>query len=71
MLVLIADDDLTSRTVLAGLLRKEGYEVQAPVNGVEAWHALRQPGEPELVILNWMMPGVDGPGVVRWVRTRN
>ena len=68
MRILIADDDLTSRTVLAGLLKKEGYEVRAAVNGIEAWQALRQPDAPELVILDWMMPGMDGPEVVRRVR---
>jgi two-component system, cell cycle response regulator len=68
MRILIADDDVTSRTVLAGVLGKEGYEVTATVNGAEAWQALQQPEAPALAILDWMMPEMDGPEVVRRVR---
>lgn len=68
MRILIAEDDLTSRTVLAGVLKKEGHEVVATVNGAQACQALLQPGAPELVILDWMMPEMDGPEVVRQVR---
>jgi len=68
MRILIADDDVTSRAVLAGVLQKEGHEVEATVNGAEAWQALQQPGAPALVILDWTMPEMDGPEVVRRVR---
>ena len=57
MRILIAEDDLTSRTVLARLLMKEGHEVTAVVNGAEAWNALRQPGAPGRAILDWMKRG--------------
>ncbi len=68
MKILIAEDDLTSRTILAGVLKKRGHEVVATVNGAEAWEALQQPDAPRLVILDWMMPLMDGPEVVRRVR---
>ncbi len=68
MKILIADDDLTSRAILSGVLKKEGYEVEAAVNGAEAWRVLRQPDAPSLVILDWMMPEMNGPEVVRRVR---
>jgi diguanylate cyclase (GGDEF)-like protein len=68
MRILIAEDDVTSRTVLAGLLRKEGHQVEATVNGAEAWQALQQPEAPALVILDWEMPEMDGPEVLRRVR---
>jgi DNA-binding response OmpR family regulator len=68
MRILIAEDDLTSRTILAGVLKKKGYEVTVTVNGAEAWQALQQPGAPALVILDWMMPEMNGPEVVRRVR---
>ena len=68
MKILIAEDDLTSRTVLAGVLSKEGHEVASAVNGAEAWQALQQPDAPRLVILDWMMPEMDGLEVVRKVR---
>ena len=68
MRILIAEDDLTSRTVLAGVLKKSGYDVVATVNGVEALKLLQQPGAPALVVLDWMMPEMDGPEVVRRIR---
>ena len=49
-------------------MKKQGHEVPAMVNGAEAWQALRQPDAPEMVILDWMMPEMDGPEVVRRVR---
>jgi DNA-binding response OmpR family regulator len=70
MRILIAEDDFTSRTMLAGMLKKEGHAVTATVNGAEAWEALQQPGAPPLVIIDWMMPEMDGPEVVRRVRAR-
>jgi len=68
--ILIADDDLASRTVLASVLEREGHEVETAANGAEAWHALQQPGAPALAILDWMMPEMDGLEVVRRVRAR-
>jgi CheY-like chemotaxis protein len=65
MKVLIAEDDFTSRAVLSGVLKKEGHEVMVTVNGAKAWEALQQPDAPLLIILDWMMPEMDGPEVVR------
>jgi two-component system, cell cycle response regulator len=66
--ILIADDDVTSRLVLIGVLRKHGHEVVATVDGTEAWEALRRPDAPALAILDWMMPGLSGVEVCRLVR---
>ncbi len=68
MRILIAEDDLTSRTVLAGGLKKSGHEVTETVNGADAWRVMRQPDAPPLAILDWMMPEMDGPEVVRRIR---
>jgi DNA-binding response OmpR family regulator len=68
MKILIAEDDFTSRTVLSGVLKKEGHEVTVTVNGAKALAALQQTGSPLLIILDWMMPEMDGPEVVRRVR---
>lgn len=69
MKTLIAEDDLTCRTVLAGVLKKSGHEVVETINGAEAWQALQRPDAPALVILDWMMPEMDGLEVVRRVRS--
>lgn len=68
MRILIAEDDVTSRMVLAGVLNKEGHEVTATVNGAEAWQALQRPDAPALAVLDWMMPEMNGLEVVRQVR---
>ncbi|MBN1627162.1 MAG: response regulator transcription factor [Deltaproteobacteria bacterium] len=68
MRVLIAEDDLTSRTVLHAVLEKLGHEVTATVNGADALSVMEKPDPPSLIILDWMMPVMDGLEVVRRVR---
>ena len=69
MRILIAEDDFTSRTALAGVLKKSGYEVVSTANGMEAWNKLQESDAPKLAILDWMMPEMDGLEVVRRVRS--
>ena len=68
MKILIAEDDFTSRSLLKALLTKRGHEVVATVNGAEAWQAMQLPDAPHMVILDWMMPEMDGLDVCRLVR---
>jgi len=68
MRILIADDDPLSRTVLTALLEKCGYEVVPAANGAEAWQAMQQPDAPRIVILDWMMPELDGMELCRRIR---
>lgn len=68
MHILIAEDDFTSRVMLGGLLKKEGHKVTATINGAAAWDVLQQPDAPRLVILDWMMPEMNGLELVRRVR---
>ena len=70
MRILIAEDEATTRLLLAAVLRKNGFEVVEAENGAEAWAALQRPDAPSLVILDWMMPEMDGLEVVRRVRAR-
>jgi two-component system cell cycle response regulator len=68
MRILIADDDLTSRLVLVGVLKKWGHEVVAAEDGTEAWEAMQRRDAPALAILDWMMPGLSGVEVCSRVR---
>ena len=68
MRVLISEDDEMPRKLLARVLKKSGYEVVETVNGIEAWEVLQQPDAPKLIILDWMMPEMDGPELLRRVR---
>jgi len=68
MRILIADDDETSRRILAIVLKKLGHEVVATENGGAAWSVIQQPGAPQMAILDLMMPKIDGIEVCRRVR---
>lgn len=69
MNILIADDDSISRSILARVLKKNGYHVTEAVDGKNAWLALQQPDAPRMVILDWMMPGMDGLEVLKRIRS--
>ena len=68
MRILIAEDDPASRRVLEVTLTKWGHEVVTTENGLEAWTALQKDDAPQLAILDWMMPGIEGPEICRRVR---
>ncbi|MEI8313128.1 MAG: response regulator [Verrucomicrobiota bacterium] len=68
MRILIAEDDFTARDLLKITLQIGGYEVVETTDGAAAWEALQQPSAPQLAILDWMMPGMEGIEVVRRVR---
>jgi two-component system sensor histidine kinase/response regulator len=68
MKILIAEDDPAFRQLLEEILVKWGYEVAATRDGNEAWQALKAVDAPRLVILDWMMPGMDGLEICRKVR---
>jgi phosphoserine phosphatase RsbU/P len=68
MKILIAEDDAVSRRLLQAALAKWGYEVVVTANGKEAWAALQQPDAPSLLILDWLMPEMDGVEVCREAR---
>jgi two-component system cell cycle response regulator len=68
--ILIADDELMSRTLLQKTLERAGYEVTAVENGRLAAVQLSTVDGPRLALLDWVMPELDGPGVCREVRKR-
>jgi phosphoserine phosphatase RsbU/P len=68
MRILIAEDDLISRTVLKRTLQGWGHEVVVTCDGQAAWNELQRDNAPKLAILDWMMPEVDGVEICRRVR---
>jgi len=68
--VLIAEDDPICRRVLQNRLANWGYRVITSVDGSEAWEILQQDNAPDLLILDWMMPGIDGPELCRRIREK-
>jgi len=71
MKILIADDDAISRRLTQKALERAGYEVLAVDNGISAAESLAGPDSPRLVLLDWVMPGLDGPSVCRIIRTHH
>jgi DNA-binding response OmpR family regulator len=66
--VLIAEDELVSRRSLEAILRKWGYTVIVTEDGAAAWDVLRRDDAPQLAVLDWMMPGKDGPDICRLLK---
>lgn len=67
MKVLIAEDDKISLLLLRRAVERLGHECLAMTDGVAAWDAFVAHA-PEVVITDWMMPGIDGPEFVRRIR---
>jgi DNA-binding response OmpR family regulator len=67
--ILIADDDVVSALMLRRTLERWGYEVTTVHDGIHALSALQGNNAPKLMILDWMMPGLDGPEVIRQLRS--
>lgn len=68
MRILAAEDDATSRLILVNALKKWGYDVVPAVDGMDAWEKVQDPDAPPLIILDWMMPRMDGVEVCGKIR---
>src|ERR1041384_351226 len=66
--VLIAEDDPVFRTLLQTLLARWGYKAKIAEDGASAWRELQYEHHPRLLLLDWMMPGIDGVEICRRVR---
>ncbi len=66
--VLIAEDDRTSRIMLAAMLRKWGYDPKVTEDGAQAWDAYKTSEMPCLVLLDWDMPEMNGIEVCQRIR---
>ena len=69
--VLVAEDDAMFRRILESWLTTWGYEVTMAEDGAEAWAILQQEIRPQVLILDWMMPAINGLELCGKVRERN
>jgi len=69
MRILVAEDDPISRRLLKASLNKWGYEVTAVSDGDEAWTILSGEDSPQMAVLDWMMPGMDGVTICKKIRS--
>jgi len=70
--ILIAEDDPVTRRILEASLGRLGWDVITAEDGTSAWRILENldgQNPPELVILDWMMPGMDGIEICRKLRS--
>lgn len=68
MNALVIDDSSTMRLILTRFLAKMGFQVVEATNGREALKRLREMGRPDLVLVDWNMPEMNGVDFVRSVR---
>jgi two-component system response regulator MprA len=68
MRILVVDDERAVRDALRRALELQGYEVELAADGAEALAALEANGQPDAVVLDILMPGIDGLEVCRQIR---
>jgi diguanylate cyclase (GGDEF)-like protein len=68
--VLVAEDNPMFRRILQSWLEEWGYQVTIAEAGEAAWRALNSAQPPQLAILDWMMPEIDGVELCRRIRAR-
>jgi len=65
--VLVADDDQSIRQLVSTIVRRESFTVDAASDGLEAIELLKK-HEYAVVLLDLMMPRLDGFGVIQWLK---
>lgn len=69
MSILLVEDSAIERKAIGAYLKEWGLDFHAVDNGAEAWDLLQGPDAPSLVLLDWLLPGIDGIELCRRIRT--
>jgi two-component system chemotaxis response regulator CheY len=69
MRILVIDDDGDIRAILGMVLAAEGHEVETAIDGAAGLDRLRESPRPSLILLDMMMPRLDGEGFLRAMRS--
>jgi DNA-binding response OmpR family regulator len=67
--LLIAEDEYTTRLTVQVILEQWGYRVDSVEDGTAAWEILQRADGPQIAILDWEMPGIDGVELCHMVKT--
>jgi phosphoserine phosphatase RsbU/P len=67
VVILLAEDDLVTRSTLAAILSAQGHDVTETEDGSQAWGAW-QLSAPRVVVADWLMPEMDGLELCRKIR---
>ena len=68
MKILVVDDERAVRDSLRRALELQGYEVELAEDGAQALARLGANGHPDAIVLDVLMPGIDGLEVCREIR---
>jgi len=71
MRILIADDDRITNQVISRRLQKWGYETITAYDGSQAWIECKSSNPPQIIILDWMMPKMNGIELLQRLRSAN
>jgi two-component system, cell cycle response regulator len=66
--ILVVEDSPVYRQLLTSYLQEWGFPFTIAKDGSEAWTLLQRPGCPKLVLLDWVLPGIDGVELCRRIR---
>ena len=70
MQLLLADDSSTLRIVVTKIIQQWGYDPIVVEDGEAAWAVMQQPDPPRLLLVDWMMPHLDGVELCRRIRAQ-
>lgn len=71
MRILVVEDDPVARRLVERSVQEFGHEVETSDDGARAWERIQADGADfDLVISDWLMPGVDGLELTRRIRAR-
>lgn len=70
MKILLAEDDPVQRRLIQSTLRAWGYTTEVCEDGSSAWARIESGAAPNLIILDWVMPGMDGVEICRRLRAQ-
>src|SRR5512136_372499 len=68
--ILIVEDDSAIESLVSLGLRYEQYQVISTNNGLKAWELFEE-HKPDLIILDWLLPGIDGIKLCRMIRSQS
>lgn len=68
MRILLVEDSVIDRHQISAYLGDWDFEFKAVGSGTEAWNLLQEPDAPRLILLDWMLPGLDGIELCRRIR---
>jgi two-component system chemotaxis response regulator CheY len=68
MKIIIAEDDPVSNHFIKKILEYWGHDIQSVIDGEQAWAAIEENGNPDLILSDWDMPNLTGVDLCKKIR---